>query len=145
MGVNNNGHTQIAEDTLIQHGFNSGMSAELFVDPGAKPSENPLKLFMRTFIVSRDEAIAIARLYSKAQRFHNQMAIDDLIAFLALKASIDGRSTTYALQAFVNAVSPETLQQLSGTSQTKKGGRTILGGFRRKTDGNQDGEPAKFI
>jgi len=128
--VKKNGYkqpTEIAEDKLLKQDFGgSGVSPELFVSPGRDVNDDPLKLFMRTFIVSRDEAVAIARLYSKAVRTGCDMAVKDLIAFLALKAAIGGRSTLFCLQGMTNAISPEVLLE---SSNLNKGKKTIFGRF----------------
>jgi len=119
---------EFAASSLLQQGPGHSASA-MFVKPG----KDSLELLMRTVLEDDRQATAVVLLYSKCKKYNFQRGIDDLMAWMAAKCSVKGRSTLLALQAETQILAPSLLNG-SGHDQIKKRGR------REERDQDNDGD-----
>lgn len=92
-----------AEDLLTTLG--TGNKTYIFVNPG----KNILELMMRTYFKDEDQAMAAVMLFEKCEEFNLQQGQDDLMALLAARCSVKGRSTHLALMAETGVLAPGVL------------------------------------
>ena len=100
---------------LLQQGPGHSSSA-MFIKPG----NDSLELLMRTVFENDQQATAVVLLYSKCKKYKYQRGIDDLMALMAAKCSVKGRSTLLALQAETQILAPSLLGGAGKDQQVSK-------------------------
>jgi len=114
IGVNGAGKFHdFAAASLLQQGPGHSSSA-MFIKPG----NDSLELLMRTVFQNEEQATSVVLLYSKCKKYGYQRGIDDLMALMASKCSVKGRSTLLALQAETQILAPSLLGGAGKDQQT---------------------------
>jgi hypothetical protein len=128
---NNNGHnTEIPQDVFHQSS-REGDVATRFTTPGANMSD----AITATYIASDNELNNIIRLWHKAQKWHVQAAINDLLIKVNGARSKDGRSILAMLMSSAQILVPEWGAEVSKKSRDNM--ETIKKNRERRNNGSE--------